>query len=178
MLVGGLAAGAAALLAPVVVVIVLLVWPNGSNGGGAPATGPSAADEEATAEPAALDEEAITSLARRSIETLPEGEWPSLYDSFTSEFQQRCPRSEFEQGGRDAAIELGDNLASLRFKRLEQLVVDGNNATANIIGEVGGDGEYTVQAAFQKLEDGTWRLAPTPGTEGCAAFNRPEDSGQ
>ena len=30
------------------------------------------------------DEDEIESLARRSIEVLPAGEWPSLYDSYTT----------------------------------------------------------------------------------------------
>src|SRR2546427_10483435 len=33
------------------------------------------------------DEKAIESLARRSIEVLTAGQWPSLYDSFTPEYQ-------------------------------------------------------------------------------------------
>lgn len=120
----------------------------------------------------AFDQQAIESLARRSVELLPQGEWPSLYDSFTAEFQQRCSRADFEQAGRDDAAKLGDDLFTIRFIRLEDLVVEGNTGRANIIGEVGGNTQYTIQASFQKIEDGTWRIAPAPGTQGCSAFNR------
>ncbi len=72
---------------------------------------------------------------------------------------------------------LGDDLATLRFKRLEELTVEGGSATASIVGEVGGDTEYAVQAAFQKTDDGSWRLAPARGTDGCAAFNRLDTGG-
>ncbi len=61
--------------------------------------GAAASDEQGTTD----GRQAIESLARRSIEVLPAGQWPSLYDSFTSEFQQRCPREEFDQAGMDSA---------------------------------------------------------------------------
>lgn len=117
------------------------------------------------------DAEAIQSLARRSIEALPKGEWPSLYDSYTSDFRQRCSREDFERAGVESAQALGADLDLLGFKRLEQLAVTGDSATGVIVGELKGTGEYTLSSAFRR-EDGDWKIAPVPGVEGCAAFQR------
>lgn len=119
----------------------------------------------------ASDATAIETLARLSIEVLPRNEWPSLYDSFTSAFQARCPREQFDQLGRESAEGLGADLELLAFKRLEQLMVEGDSATAVIVGELRGKSEYSVRAAFQR-EGGTWKLAAVPGTSGCSAFDR------
>lgn len=118
------------------------------------------------------DDAAITSLARKSIEVMPRNEWPTLYDDFTSEFQTRCPEDQFVQSGIDAAQEQGPNLPLLAFVRLEDMSIQGDEATATIIGEVKGSFEYEVYAAFQRQE-GVWKLSPPEGTSGCQAFNRP-----
>lgn len=117
------------------------------------------------------DEDEIESLARRSIEVLPAGEWPSLYDSFTTEFRQRCPEEEFIQAGEDSASALGDDLQFLRFKRVENVAVEGENARAQIVGEISGqpDSEYKLRALF-RMEDGDWKLTPVADSEGCQAF--------
>jgi hypothetical protein len=120
-------------------------------------------------QPATSDEEALQSLARRSIEVLPAGQWPSLYDSFTGEFQQRCSREEFNQAGEEAATQLGESLRLLRFKRTETVTIEGSSAQAVIVGEIVGQGEYQIRAAFQK-ENGGWKIAPVPDTQGCEAF--------
>ena len=119
--------------------------------------------------PVGSSEQAIESLARRSIEVLPAGEWPSLYDSFTSKTRQRCPREQFDQAGVDAATQFGDDLQSLGFKRLESVTIEGATASAVIVGELAGLGEYQVQAAFQ-VEDGAWRIKPVASSKGCQAF--------
>lgn len=142
------ALGVAAAIAAVVVVLVLFVFGGGDD-----------------------DEDKIESLARLSIEVLPAGEWPSLYESFTREFQQRCSRQEFEQAGEDAATELGDDLPFLRFKRVENIDIEGQNARAVIVGQLAGQPEYSLRAAF-RMENGDWKLAPAPNTEGCEAFRR------
>ena len=135
-------------------------------------TSPSPGGETTVATPqAGSDEEVIQSLARRSIEVLPADQWPSLYDSFTSEFQQRCSREQFDQVGEDSAAQLGDDVRLLRFKRTEGVTIEGLTAQAVIVGEIVGQSEYQTQAAFQK-ENGVWKIAPVPGTEGCAAFGR------
>ncbi len=116
-----------------------------------------------------MDQEAPYRVPAPPLRALIAGQWPSLYDSYTSEFQQRCPRAEFDQAGVDAAAELGDDLRLLRFIRLDSLTLDGSPAQAVITGEIAGQGEYQVQAAFQR-EDGGWKIAPLPGTQGCQAF--------
>lgn len=146
----GLAAAIGAIVAAVV-----LIEPFGLGGG-------------------AGDEDAIESLARRSVEALPAGEYPSLYESFTREFQQRCPRQEFEQEGENAATLLGDDLQFLRFRRVEELAIQGQNARAVIVGDVAGkpESEFKRRALFRK-QDGEWRLMPVTDSEGCQAFGLP-----
>jgi hypothetical protein len=118
------------------------------------------------------DEIAIESLARQSVEALPKGEWPLLYDSFSREFQAKCSREQFVAAGEADAQAQGDQLALLRFVRVEDLVFEGDRAKAVIVGEVIGQGEYRIRGGFQKI-DGTWKLAPAGGTEDCtSAFDR------
>jgi hypothetical protein len=117
------------------------------------------------------DEKAIEELARRSIEVLPKGQWPSLYASFTPEYQQRCPEQEFAEAGVAGAQAVGVNLPLLRFKRLENVSVESSAASAVIVGEVEGQSEYSLQGAFQNVA-GAWKIAPAPSTQGCEAFER------
>ena len=147
--------GLAAAIGGAIVAAVLLIEPFGLGGG-------------------TSDEDAIEALARRSVEALPAGEWPSLYESFTREFQQRCPRQEFEQAGEDSASAQGDALQFIRFKRVENVAVEDENARAEIVGEIGGqpDSEYKLRALFRK-EDGDWRISPVADSEGCQAFGLP-----
>lgn len=144
----GVLGAAGAAVAAAVVVLVLFVFGDGDG-----------------------DEGEIEALARRSVEVLPAGEWPSLYGSFTSDFQQRCSRQEFEQAGEDSAIQLGDDLPFLRFKRVENVFIEGPNARAEIVGQIAGQPEYRLQAVF-RMENGDWKLAPAANTEGCDAFRR------
>jgi len=118
---------------------------------------------------------AIVDLARRSIEVLPRGEWPSLYDSFTPEYQQRCPMDQFVAAGEAGAKEQGTNLPLLRFLNLEQVSFDGDSAKAVIVGEIQGLQQYKLRAAFRKV-DSVWKISPTEGTDGCNAFDRLESS--
>lgn len=137
--------------------LVFLLFFGGGDGDGSP--------------PASADQQAIEALARDSIEALTRGEWPSLYDSFTPEFQQRCPRPDFEAAGAQGAAEQGEKLPLLRFVRLEDVSVLTDTATATIVGEISGETEYRVRGAFQKV-DGVWKLAPAANTSGCSAFDR------
>jgi hypothetical protein len=149
------AVAGAALVAGLLAFLLL----SGGGGGG----------DEAPA--ASEDQQAIESLAKESIEVLPRGEWPSLYDSFTPEFQQRCPRADFEAAGRADADAQGERLSRLRFVRLEEVSVTGESATSVIVGEITGETEYRIRGAFQRV-DGAWKLAPAANTSGCSAFDR------
>jgi hypothetical protein len=73
--------------------------------------------------------------------------------------------------GEDSATQLGEDLRLLRFKRTEGVTIEGLTAQAVIVGEIVGQSEYQIQAAFQK-ENGAWKIAPVPNSEGCAAFDR------
>jgi hypothetical protein len=121
--------------------------------------------------PANTDEQAVHDLARRSITVIPEGTWAELYDDYTADFRARCPAEEFAQIGRDAATELGADLSLLGFKGLRELEVTGDTARAVIVGELRGQSEYEIEAFFRK-EDGAWKIAPAPTSEGCNSFNR------
>ena len=155
---GGLVAIAAAL--------ILL-----SGGGTEQATPGISASVSAAFSPASADELAIAALAQKSIEVLPRRQWPSLYDDFTPEFQQRCTREQFAQVGVQAEEEQGEALPLLGYRRLENVSIQETTATAVIVGEIRGQGEYSIQAAFQKV-GGAWKIAPAPATAGCSAFNR------
>lgn len=117
------------------------------------------------------DEKAIEELARRSIEVLPKGQWPSLYASFTPEYQERCPEQEFVEAGIAGAQAVGVNLPLLRFKHLENVSIESGAASAIIVGEVEGQSEYSLQGDFENVA-GTWKIAPAPTAQGCEAFER------
>jgi hypothetical protein len=151
---------------------IALLSGGGEDGvGGTSATAAPSVSAAPAFVPSNPDEVAIEALARRSIEVLPAGQWPSLYDDFSPDFQQRCPRQEFVDGGARNATELGANLPLLAYKRLEQVSLAGDAGSAVVVGEIRGQQEYSVQAAFQKV-DGVWKLTGAQNTEGCAAFTR------
>jgi hypothetical protein len=118
------------------------------------------------------DQDDISALARRSIEVLPQGQWPSLYNDFTADFQARCTLADFTQAGVDSATNLGGSLHLLEFSDVKDLAINGTTATATIVGDLSGQANsaYDVDAAFAK-ENGAWKLAPASGTTGCQAFN-------
>ena len=75
----------------------------------------------------------------------------------------------------EAAAELGDDLGLLtfflEFERLVSVTIEDSSAQAVITGEIAGQGEYQLQAVFQK-EACDWKIAPAPDTQGCEAFGR------
>jgi len=162
---------ACAIAAAVGIGILVVVLISGGSGGG------DSSDQTVTEtffppySPNSPDGLAIVALARSSIEVLPRGEWPSLYDSFTAEYQQRCPKDQFAAAGEAGAQEQGSNLPLLRFVNLEQVSIEGDTAKAVIVGEIQGLQQYKLRSAFRKI-DGSWKISPTEGTNGCNAFDR------
>lgn len=150
----------------------VLLFSGGGDDNGSVGDGASSGATQSGAPFAPSDDagRAIVELARRSVESLPDGEWPQLYDSFTTEFRERCPREEFVAAGETDAANLGDQLPLLRFRQLVDVTLGGETASGVIVGELSG-AEYTIQTAYV-LEDGVWKIAPAPGTSGCNGFNR------
>jgi hypothetical protein len=182
LVIGG--AFVAIVVAFIAVVLVIHGFSEQGNGSGLPTPSPSpspqptgtaaaSASQSGTGafSPGSTAEERLVELARDSIEFLPAGRWPELYDDFVRSFQDRCTREAFAQAGEDGAAAVGSNLSLLRFVRLENLVTTGDAATGTIVGEVRGQSQYTVVVAYG-MEDGVWKLAASVGTSGCSAFNR------
>lgn len=115
------------------------------------------------------DGQAIEDVARKSIDVLREGQWPTLYDDFTAEFQARCTPEEFAQVGVEAATAQAENLELLGFVAMEDVTITGDTAKGTIVGEVRGQFKYGIEAAFARV-DGAWKIAPVAGTTGCAGF--------
>ncbi|HSP56479.1 MAG TPA: hypothetical protein VLS25_12935 [Dehalococcoidia bacterium] len=164
--------GALLLAAGVVIVAGVVLLLSGGGGGSDGAASSATGTARPAFSPSNEDEAAIAALAEKSIEALPRNQWPALYDEFTAAFQARCPRDQFIQAGIDAAQEQGTNLAKLGYVRLEQVSIEGDQATATVIGEVKGGPEYTIYAAFAR-ENGAWKLSAAQDTAGCQAFTRP-----
>lgn len=131
-------------------------------------TGPTATSGGSPA-----DEADIRALAEKSIEVLPTGQWPSLYDDFTLEFRGRCDLAVFTQAGVDSASALGASLPLLEFKEMKELAIRGDTASGIIVGRYHGNdnSDYDIESAFAR-EDGRWKIAPAPNTTGCSAFNQ------
>ncbi len=121
-------------------------------------------------EPVDAAGQSIIDLGRRSVEALPDGEWPGLYDAFTQEFRDRCPFGEFVAAGEANAATLGASLQQIRFKYLIDVSLSADAASAIIVGALSDD-EYTIETAYVR-ENGEWKIAPAPGTTGCSGFNR------
>ncbi|MEO8458034.1 MAG: hypothetical protein ABI559_09495 [Chloroflexota bacterium] len=118
------------------------------------------------------DTDAIKALAQRSIEVLPQGQWPSLYNDFTGAFQARCALADFTKAGEDNATALGASLQQLEFKELDGLSVTGDTAAGTIVGRYKNipGSDYSIEADFAR-ESGAWKITPAGGTSGCQAFN-------
>ena len=149
---------------------------SGGGGGSAASDTASAAPTAAAGSPSGVpfnptdaDGQAITALARKSIEVLPQNQWPSLYDDFIPEFQERCSSADFAQAGVDAATSLGSDLSLLGYVGMQDTTVSGDTAQGTIIGELKGQSQYLVSAYFQKV-DGVWKIAPAPDTTACQSF--------
>ena len=169
-----LIAAAFLIVGIVAIVAAVVVTQNGGGEGTASVTAtatetPLPSASGVRLEPTDADSEAIINLARKSIEVLPQGQWPSLYTDFVASFAQRCSIEAFTQAGIDSSTGLGDDLQLLGFKFIQDVTITGDTATGTIVGELRGKTEYQVDAAFAKEND-AWKIAPVPDTEGCSAF--------
>ena len=162
--------GAVVAIAGVTLALVLLLTGGDDSSGTAVQLTPNATVTSPPFEPVDANGQAIIDLGRRSVEALPDGEWPGLYDAFTQEFRDRCPFAEFVSAGESDAASLGGSLQLIRFRYLIDVSLTGDTASAVIVGALSND-DYTIQTAYLR-EDSVWKIAPAPGTTGCTGFNR------
>ena len=155
-----------------IVVGAVFFFGNSSDDGG-PAETP--ATSSVLTPPITPDEIALEALARRTIEALPNLEWPSLYPEFTDDYQQRCSLEEFTAAGEAAAEEQGANLTLIRYVGVRSFNVSEPTAKLIVVGEIIDRSQYTTGADFEKV-DGVWRIAPVADTSGCEAFDRLSES--
>jgi hypothetical protein len=165
-----IATGVVLATAGVTLGLVLLLTGGDDDGGEVIQATANAAVTSTPFEPVDANGQAIIDLGRQSVEALPDGEWPGLYDAFTQEFRDRCPFGEFIAAGDNDAANLGDSLQQIRFKYLIDVNMSGDTASAVIVGALSDD-EYTIETVYVR-ENGVWRIAPAPGTTGCSGFNR------
>ena len=165
-----IATGIVLAAAGVALGLVLLLTGGDDDGGEAAQATANATVTSTPFEPVDADGQAIINLGRRSVEALPDGEWPELYDAFTQQFRDRCSFSEFVSAGEMDAADLGGLLQQIQFKYLIDVSLSGDTASAVIVGALSDD-EYTIQTAYVR-EDSVWKIAPAPGTTGCSGFNR------
>ena len=165
-----IATGLVLAAAGVALGLVLLLTGGDDEGGEAVQATANATATSTPFEPVDADGQAIVDLGRRSVEALPDGEWPGLYDAFTQEFRTRCSFSDFVAAGETDSADLGASLQLIRFKYLIDVILSGDTASAVIVGALSDD-EYTIETAYLQ-EDSVWKIAPAPGTTGCSGFNR------
>ena len=165
-----IATGLVLMVAGVALGLVLLLTGGDDDGGEAVQATADATVTSTPFEPVDAAGLAISDLGRRSVEALPDGEWPGLYDAFTQEFRDRCSFSDFVAAGDEDAAALGGLLQQIRFKYLIDVSLSGDTASAVIVGALADD-DYTIETAYAR-EESVWKIAPVPGTAGCSGFNR------
>ncbi len=82
-----IAAGLVLATAGVALGLVLLLTGGDDEGGEAVQATANATATSTPFEPVDADGQAIIALGRRSVEEMPDGEWPGLYDAYTQEFR-------------------------------------------------------------------------------------------
>jgi len=116
------------------------------------------------------DEEQIRQLNQDVFHHVKEERWSKIYELYSQDFRDRCPRDEFLGGMVMAKALLGegewqDLLEEMKLIGVENIQIEGDTATADVTAEVLGERETETERYVR--EDGRWRLAPDPGTEGC-----------
>lgn len=154
-----------------IVVGAVLLLTGGDNDDNTDTTPTPLSATPALVEPETPDQIALEALARKTIESLPGGEWTTLYPEFTDEFQERCSFEEFTAVGTEAAIEQGPSLARIRYVGIQSFAIQPTHARLVIAAELVDRLQYFTGADFDKVDD-VWRIAPVADSVGCEAFDR------
>jgi hypothetical protein len=118
------------------------------------------------------DEAQIRQLNEDAIDYLKQERWSKIYDLYSQEFRDRCSHEDFVGDVVMAKAFLGENewkdtLKEAKVVATENIQIQGDTATAEVTSYF--MGEEQTATDYYIREDGKWRLAPAPGTEGCYA---------
>lgn len=116
------------------------------------------------------DEEQIRQLNQDVFQHVKDERWSKMYELYSQDFRDRCSQDEFLGGMLMGEALLGeeeweDLLKEMKLIAVENIQIEGDTATADVTAEVLGERETETDRYVR--EDGRWRLAPDPGTEGC-----------
>lgn len=118
----------------------------------------------------ASDEAQIHQLTGDTFNYLQQERWSNIYDLYSQEFQDRCRRDEFIGQFVELKALLGEKEFKDLFKEMklvaaENIQIQGDTATAEVTSKFWG--EERTGTAYYVRENGKWRIAPQPGTQGC-----------
>lgn len=116
------------------------------------------------------EEEQIRQLNQDFMTYFKEERWSKIHDLYSEEFQERCSRDDFIGQVMMAKVLLGegewkDMIGEMKLLAVENIQIQGDSATAEVTSEL--LGEEQRETEYYVREDGRWRLAPAPGSEGC-----------
>lgn len=129
---------------------------------------------------ASSDEKAIRDLTALLHDTVKAEKWGEVYDLMSSGFKARCTRDDFVSGitgaiPPEAQEQFRESLRSVRLVDVEQIQISGTTAHASVLTEdFEGRKRNTI---YYAREEGTWRVAPDPDTEGCTTESGPPPGG-
>lgn len=116
------------------------------------------------------DEGQIRQLYENAFDYVKQERWSKTYDLYSQEYRDRCPHDEFVGQFLMPKEILGENewkdlLEEAKVVATENIQIQGDTATAEITAYF--MGEESTETEYYVREDGKWRLAPAPGSEGC-----------
>jgi len=116
------------------------------------------------------DEAQIRQLNMDFINYFKEERWSKIYELNSQEFQERCSRDDFIGQVMMAKVFLGegewkDMIGEMKLLAVENIQIQRDSATAEVTSEL--LGEEQRETEYYVREDGKWRLAPAPASEGC-----------
>jgi hypothetical protein len=119
---------------------------------------------------AGSEEDQIRQLNQDFMTYFKEERWSKIHDLYSEEFQERCSRDDLIGQVMMAKAFLGegewkDMIGEMKLLAVENIQIQGDSATAEVTSELSGEAQRETE--YYVREDGKWRLAPAPGSEGC-----------
>ncbi|MBI1885698.1 MAG: hypothetical protein HYS09_05225 [Chloroflexi bacterium] len=112
----------------------------------------------------------VRELGQQLVDLPVNRDWPALYALFNDDYKARCRFGEFRKVWEDAVAALSPNQANYRVKSVEDIKIEGDEASATLVTTTG---EVEDRFRYEMVrQGGAWRFAPAAGTTKCDAFLR------